>query len=273
MSKELTVLVCGIGEEASAVARGLFHEGYAVALYRSTSPVILRRRMSFADAWFDGYAALDGVEARRADVNAEFLLGLQTHAFIPLLRGQFSDVVTRWPWHVIVAAREDKEEEFDSLRGLAAYAVGLGQGFTPGLDCDAAIATHGPDPGAILREGDAMPAERPSAGEEAGGILVTAPASGLFRTEKSIGVSVEPDATVGFIGETPVRATACGRIKGMARREQAVAEGAPIVEIVENLTAQVAGVSRRNQQIARSVAFAIEMENEGVTPFSFQDWR
>jgi len=63
MSKDKCVLVCGIGEAASAAARRLFGEGYAVALYRATPPRLLRRRMSFADAWFDAQAQLDGVEA------------------------------------------------------------------------------------------------------------------------------------------------------------------------------------------------------------------
>jgi xanthine dehydrogenase accessory factor len=273
MSKDLTVLVCGIGEEASAVARGLFGEGYAVALHRTTSPLSLRRRMNFADAWYDGYAALDGVEARRADVGSEFLLGLQSRAFIPLLRGQLADVLERWPWHVIVSAGEDGENEPESLRHFATFSIGIGAKFSPGVDCDVAIATHGPDPGAILRDGDAWPEERSTEREETDHVLVSAPVGGLFRAEMAIGASVEPGMTLGFIGPMAITAPIGGRILGIARKEQAVAVGASIVEIAQNYTARVAGVSRRSQLIARSVAFAIEMENEGIKPFSFEDWR
>ncbi len=271
MSKELTVLVCGIGEEASAVAHGLFDEGYAVALCRTTSPRVLRRHMTFADAWYDGYAVLDGVEARRADVASEFLLGLQSRAFIPLLRGQLADVLERWRWHVIVVAREDKEEDPDSLLGLAEFMIGLGSGFSPGVDCDAAIATHGRDPGAILREGDRWPREQPAAQDET--VVALAPLAGLFRAEAPIGAVVEQGAPLGCIGETPVHAPNGGRIIGVARKEQAVAAGAPIVEIVRNATARVSGIDRRSQLVARGVSFAIEMENEGIEPFSMEDWR
>jgi xanthine dehydrogenase accessory factor len=75
MSKDKSILICGIGEAASAVARRLYAEGYLVCLYRSEAPSVLRRRMTFADAWYDGYALLDGVEARRADIMAEFQIG------------------------------------------------------------------------------------------------------------------------------------------------------------------------------------------------------
>jgi len=141
MTIDKSVLVCGIGETASATARRLHGEGYAVAIFRATAPRLLRRRMSYADVWFDGFATLDGVEARRADVACEFLLGLQTRSFIPLLRQQLRDVLGRWPFDAIVACREDEEPLPPSLIDLAEITIGLGPGFTPGGHCDLVIET------------------------------------------------------------------------------------------------------------------------------------
>lgn len=272
MSEELSVLVCGIGEEASATARALFADGYAVALYRSTAPFILRRRMCFADAWYDGYAQLDGIEARRADVNAEFMLGFQTREFIPLLRGGLEEAVERWPWNVIVMAREDREPEPVGLRDLAELTIGLGPDFTPGVDCDLAIETEGHDPGAIFSPGEMRTARRPRAAA-ADHALACAPAAGLFRADISIGASIEAGGLLGHVGDAAVHAPAAGRIRGVARKEQAVVEGSPLVEIALDPKAHVAGVSGRNKLVARGAAFAIEMENEGVEPFSFENWR
>lgn len=126
MTEEKTILVCGIGEEASAAARRLFGDGHAVVLYRATAPQFLRRRMCFADAWYDGYAYLDGIEVRRADVSSELLLGLRTRQFIPLLRGLFSDVAGRWPWDAIIVAQEEKESTPSPLAHLADVTIGLG---------------------------------------------------------------------------------------------------------------------------------------------------
>jgi xanthine dehydrogenase accessory factor len=272
MSEELSVLVCGIGEEASATARTLFAEGYAVALCRSTAPLVLRRRMCYADAWYDGYAQLDGIEARRADVNSEFMLGLRTRDFIPLLRGGLEEALERWPWNVIVVAKEDKEPEPVGLRDLAELAIGLGPNFTPGLDCDLAIETEGHDPGAIVAPGEARGNVRPrrTAPEHA---FACAPSAGLFRAHLTIGSSVAAGETLGRVGDAAIPSPAAGRIKGLARKEQAVVEGSPVVEIALDPGARVAGVSSRNKLVARGVAFAIEMENEGIEPFSFENWR
>ena len=269
MSKEKTVLVCGVGETASASARRLFLEGYSVTLFRTTAPRVLRRRMGFSDAWYNSFAQLEGVEARRADVSGEFLLGLQTRSFIPLLRQQFQDVIGFWPWDVIVAVEEDAEPTPTGLRDLAALTIGIGPGFSAGVNCDLVVETEGADPGAILRAGETAQARRPAPEDSA---FVLAPHKGLFRASVSIGLTVEAGEPVGFVGDTPVVAPAGGRLRGVARREEAVTEDAPLAEIAFSRTTQVAGVSERNQLVSRGVAFAIEMESEGWEPFSFEKW-
>ncbi|GLI92274.1 hypothetical protein [Methylocystis echinoides] len=270
MSNDKSILVCGIGETASAVARRLHVDGYAVALYRAAAPLLLRRRMSFADAWHDGYALLEGIEARRADVNAEFQLGLRTRAFIPLLRGRYSDALESWPWDVVVATHEDREPPPLTAPDDAELTIGLGPAFTPGVDCDLAIDTDGPDPGAIRRKGDAR--QRRARETEPQSCDAPAPVSGLFRAELSIGAAVQAGATLGFVDNVPVLAPISGRLIGVARREQAVVEGAAVAEIAQAHATQVSGVGFANQLVARGVSFAIEMELEGFEPFSFEDW-
>ncbi len=273
MSKEKTVLVCGVGETASAAARRLFLEGYPVALFRTTAPRVLRRRMGFSDAWYNSFAQLEGVETRRADVSGEFLLGLQTKSFIPLLRHRFQDVIGFWPWDVIVAVEEDTEPTPTALRDLAELTIGIGPSFTAGVDCDLVVETEGPDPGAILRAGEASKARgagrRP---EPEDGALAFAPRNGLFRAGVSIGMTIEAGAALGFVEDTPALAPAGGRVRGVARREEAVTQGAPLADIAFSRLARVAGVSERNQLVSRGVAFAIEMELEGWKPFSFENW-
>jgi len=273
MSTQKSVLVCGIDETASAVARRLFGEGHDVALYRATAPRVLRRRMSFADAWFDGYALLDGVEARRADVSSEFLLGLRTREFIPLLRCRFSDVFERWPWDVIVAAKENDEPGPVCFRDLAELTIGLGRGFAPGVDCDLAIETEGPDPGGISRLGERPRAARASTGDGAAGYeRLAAPGPGLFHPRAAIGSVTEAGEVLGLLDDAPLPAPVAGRISGMRRKGEAVTRGAPIAEIALSRSARVAGVSERNKLVSRGVAFAVEMEAAGRAPFSLENW-
>ena len=163
MSEETCILVCGIGETASAVARRLFAEDRAVAIHQATPPRTLRRKMAFSDAWFDGAASLDGVEARRADLSSEFLLGLRARQLIPVLTQRFSDVVERWPWDVIVTARGEDDPPGEYLADLADLTIGLGGGFVAGKDCDIVIETQRNilersfAPAALLRAAKANP--------------------------------------------------------------------------------------------------------------------
>jgi xanthine dehydrogenase accessory factor len=114
---DTSILVCGIGEIASAIARRLFAEGYAVAIHQETPPRTLWRGMAFADAWFNGSAELDGFEARCVEKKTEFLYGLQGRSFIPMLRRPFADVVEMWSWDAVVAAADS------GLKPLAEYAA------------------------------------------------------------------------------------------------------------------------------------------------------
>lgn len=273
MSKDKSVLVCGVGETASAAARRIFLEGYAVALFRTTPPRALRRRMCFSDAWYDSFAQLEGVEARRADVSGEFLLGLQTRSFIPLLRHRLQDVIGFWPWDVIVAVEEDTEPTPVALRDLAELTIGIGPAFSPGVNCYLVIEIEGPDPGAILRSGES--ARAPDSGRKKDpedSVLALAPRNGLFRACVSIGMTIEAGEALGFVDDIPALAPAGGRLRGLARKEEAVAQGAPLADIAFAPSTRVAGVSERNQLISRGVAFAIEMESEGWKPFSFENW-
>ncbi|ARN80039.1 hypothetical protein [Methylocystis bryophila] len=273
MSKDKSVLVCGVGETASAAARRIFLEGYAVALFRTTAPRVLRRRMTFSDAWYDSFAQLEGVETRRADVSGEFLLGLQTRSFIPLLRQRWQDVMGFWPWDVIVAVEEDAEPRPTALRDLAELTIGMGPNFKAGLDCDLVVETEGPDPGAILRPGESARApDSGRKGEPEDSVLALAPRNGLFRASVSIGMTIEAGEAFGFVDDTPALAPAGGRVRGLARKEAAVAQGEPLADIAFSPSTRVAGVSERNQLISRGVAFAIEMESEGWKPFSFENW-
>ncbi|WP_024880212.1 hypothetical protein [Methylosinus sp. LW3] len=268
MNKELCILVCGVGERASAVARRLIGEGYATVLHQERPPRALRRRMCYADAWFDGIATLGGVEARRADRPTEFLCGMQTRQFLPLLLRPFDEVVERWPWDVIVSAPDHDGRPARSLANVAELTIGVGSGFVAGADCDLVIATDGLDPGAVLRSGDAPPSRREADRLALDYWDVIAMTEGALAARKTIGERVEAEEILGFIGEEPVRAPVAGRISGLARPDQMAPAGAPIAEIATSDRAPIAGVSDSNKLIARGVSFAVEMEAGGWTPVS-----
>ncbi|MGH6797012.1 MAG: hypothetical protein ACREDI_01330, partial [Roseiarcus sp.] len=153
MSDDTSILVLGMDELASAVARKLHLAGYAVAIHQPTPPQTIRRRMAFVDAWTDGSCTFEGVEARRADKAKDFLASLKSGASIPVLWHPFEDIATRWPWDVIIDARTNGSAPPEKLRQLGDLTIGLGRGFIAGGNCDIVIDIGAHDPGAVLRHG------------------------------------------------------------------------------------------------------------------------
>lgn len=270
MTEETSVLVFGMDERASAIARKLHLDGHAVALHQPSPPATLRRRMAFADAWYEGSATFEGVEARRSDKAKDFLAGLRSGQFIPILWHNFDEVTERWPWDVLVDATPWGGRARRSLKSLADLTVGVGHGFTAGDHCDIVVDSRANDPGAVLRSGAFPDPQYPRDDPFADGTLVEAPEGGLFQVSRFIGETVNPGDVLGFIGATTVEAPVGGRLRGLARDGAALAHGAPVAEIAASTSAEVVGMCKRDRLIARSVGFVIEMERAGWAPISLE---
>jgi xanthine dehydrogenase accessory factor len=265
---DTSVLVCGIGETASAIARRLFAEGYAVAIHQEKPPLTLWRGMAFADAWFDGGCELDGFAARCVEKKTEFLYGLRGRSFIPVLRKPFAAAVEMWSWDVVVSA-PDSGLKPRLLKNRADITIGAGPAFTAGDDCDIVVEVDGPDPGAIIRSGRA-PVRRPHGidADFADGCPVITPVAGRFTSVQIIGGAVAAGELLGFVGGMLVLAPSGGKIRGLVRPGSDVAAGSAVAEIAA--APHCLRAVKRNQLIARSVAFAIEMEIGGWTPVPFE---
>ncbi len=264
MTDQTSILVFGLNETASAVARALLLSGYAVAIHEAKPSATLRRKMAFADAWYEGESVLDGVVARRADLSSDFLIGLRNRMFIPVLTHPFA-AVERWSWDVIVDAQEPDERRREPVKNHAELTIALGPGPVAGADSDLVIEIFGPDPGAIIRSGTAR---APSRGDETlhDGLPAIAQTSGIFTSEKTIGKIVAANEPLGVIGGTPVVSPIAGCIRGLQRHGRAVAAGDIVAEIAAKATAQVSGCTKTGQLIARGVSFAIETELAGTPP-------
>lgn len=266
MPDKNSVLVLGLDELASAVARLLLLSGHAVAILAPEPRGALRRRMSFADAWHDGVATLEGVEARRARQASDLVAGMRSAMHVPVLAAPWVEATERWPWDVIVDARHLPPGTRRVIPADANLTIMLGPGAIAGVDCDLVIEIGGPDPGAVVREGPAR------GGESAHHHLETpviATCSGTFRACKTIGEMVAAGEVVAIIDATPVLAPAPGRLRGLMRSPCPVAAGEKVAEIAASRTAQVTGIHPADQALARAVdlAIAIEPHDLPASPF------
>jgi xanthine dehydrogenase accessory factor len=269
MSDELSVLVFGIDELASAIAHKLHLDGHAVALHQAPAPTTIRRRMAFSDGWHDGSVTLDGVEARRCDQSKPFLAGLSSGQFIPILADPLEDAMARWPWDIVVDARP-ADGGRERIKDLAELTIGVGAGFVAGETCHFVIDTRGRDPGAILRHGSMAKPSPKRDDPFADACLVVNEEAGPFHVSRFIGESVSRGDILGFAGTRALEAPIAGRLRGLARDGAQLESGCAAADIATSPRAEVVGMCLRDRLVARSVAFVIEMERGGWEPVSLE---
>ena len=256
------VLIRGSGDIGSAVAHRLLGSGHAVVIHDVALPAAPRRGMAFADAIFDGSCELDGVRARRVELEE---LGDAAPAgggeVLVSVAPALGDVLAAVVPGVLVDARMRKRATPEVQRGLAPLTIGLGPNFVAGETTDLAIETQwGDDLGAIVAQGATKPlGGEPRAFEgHARDRFVYAPVGGVLRTRAQIGQRVAAGEVVATLDDEPLRAPLAGILRGLVHDGVPVAAGAKVLEVDPrgDLT-KVFGIGARPRRIAEGVLEAV----------------
>jgi len=255
------VLIRGSGDVGSAVAHRLLHSGHEVVIHDVALPAAPRRGMAFADAIFDGACELDGVRARRVEL--EELCSPRRDEVLVSAEEQLDDVLAVVKPDVLVDARMRKREQPGTQRGLARLTIGLGPNFVAGETADLAIETQwGDELGAVVAQGPTKPlGGEPRAFEgHARDRFVYAPVGGVIRTQAQIAQRVAAGETVATIGDEPLRAPLDGILRGLVHDGVPVAAGAKVLEVdPRGDLSKVFGIGPRPRRIAEGVLEAMEV--------------
>jgi xanthine dehydrogenase accessory factor len=270
--QRLLVAIRGGGDLASAVAHRLFRDGRAVIIVESPEPRVVRRRMAFAQAVFEGEATVEGVRAVRTDAGPALERLLQSREAIPLLVDPDWASIRGLKPTVLVDARMRKRERSDSSVAEAPLVIGLGPGFLAGREAHVVIETaRGPALGTVITRGEALPYDGKPV--DLGGFTTErylyAPTGGIFRTPLDIGARVRAGETLGEVAGAPLVATVGGTIRGILRDGVRVRQGQKLVDIDPREEPVLTGISQKAQAIAAGVAAAIaawEVSPAGMPP-------
>jgi len=251
------ILVRGTNDIASAVAHTLFLAGYPVAIHEVPEPTAMRRGMSFTDAVFDGTAWLDQVQAVRVDPPAECQARLRGHTSVPVSTADLMELVQALRPDILIDARMRKHSQSEHQRGIAALTVGLGPNFIAGRDVDVAIETAwGEKLGSAVYSGSPAPltGEPRPLGGHARERYVYAPASGIFRSNCSIGDAVTQGKHIATLGNTPILAPLTGSLRGLTRDGVFVQERTKVIEVdPRGPMAVFYGITERPARIAQGL--------------------
>ena len=156
MLKDITVLIRGGGEVASAVAHKLARSHFKVCLTEIAQPIAVSRGASFCEAIYDGEKEVDGVVARRITAPVEISTVWAEHR-LPILVDPLAAVRDFLRPDVIVDALMAKRNQGTGI-GDAPLVIGLGPGFYAGKDVHLVVETNNSENlGKVITTGEAEP--------------------------------------------------------------------------------------------------------------------
>jgi xanthine dehydrogenase accessory factor len=229
MSDRPDVWIQGAGELASAVAVALVGAGCRVVLAEIERPLAVRRLACFAEAVYAGTATVAGVPGRLVAADGVAFAAPDVAVVVdPLARA-----LARLRPGAVVDARLTKRAPAPLPRGDAPL-VGLGPGFTCGLDADLVIETHrDAGCGRVIASGGAA-ADTGVPGPVAGQTslrLLRSPAAGRLRASCMIGDLVSAGQVVGEVGGLPVTSRLDGLLRGLIHEQVDLVPGLKIGDV------------------------------------------
>ena len=219
----MLIVIRGAGDIATGIALRLWRAGLQVVLTDLEQPTAIRRTVAFSQAIVHGEAVVEGVTARRAR-SPEQALELLRQRLIPVLADPRGACIPALKPAAVVDAILAKRNLGTKITD-APVVIGVGPGFTVGVDCHAVVETmRGHTLGRALYEGSALPNTGVPGliGGFAGGRVLRAPADGVFHQLLDIGAQVKLGDVAGEVNGLPMACTLDGVLRGI------LPEGTPV---------------------------------------------
>lgn len=222
----MLVVIRGAGDIATGIALRLWRAGLRLVMTDLEQPTAIRRTVAFSQAVIHGAAVVEGVTAQRADSPAHALKLLETGVIPVLIDPQAACIPVLKPAAVVdaILAKRNLGTKITD----APVVVGVGPGFTAGVDCHAVVETmRGHYLGRALYEGSAQPNTGIPGliGGFAGERVLRAPADGVFHQLLDIGAQVHMGDAAAEVDGVPMACTLDGVLRGILPEGTAVRKG------------------------------------------------
>lgn len=200
----------------TGVAHRLHKSGFSVTVAEIENPLVIRRKVSFAQAVFEGQTVVENVKAVKVSAREE-IPAILKEGNIPVIIDPDCSIAGEIKAEVVVDATLAKNNT-GMHKDLAPITIALGPGFKAGEDVDVVIETkRGHNLGRVILEGSAEPNTGiPEAvegySEER---VLRAPCDGKIRSVLDIGNQVKKGAIVCYVDELEVKASLNGVVRGI----------------------------------------------------------
>ena len=219
----MLVVIRGAGDLATGVALRLWRAHIRVVMTDIERPTAIRRTVCFSQAIVHGETTVEDVTAKRA-ASPEATLGILKTGCIPVLADPDGVCIPALKPDAVVDAILAKKNLGTKITD-APVVIGVGPGFTVGVDCHAVVETmRGHYLGRVIHEGSAIPNTGIPGliGGFAGERVLRAPADGAFHRILDIGAQVKMGDVAATVDGIPMACTLDGVLRGI------LADGTPV---------------------------------------------
>jgi len=215
-SNKSIVLIRGGGDLATGIAARLHHAGVAIVITEIPKPRAVRRLVALAQAIYAREVQIEDLHGQLVN-NAEEALSVLKDGVIPILIDPGAKICQEMQILALVDARMRKRPPELGM-DIAPMVLGVGPGFSAGLDCHAVIETNrGHYLGRVYWKGSAESdtgIPKPVSGHDADRVL-RAPAAGNLEGRISLGDRVMTGDIIATVDGVPLKAPFDGVLRGL----------------------------------------------------------
>lgn len=223
----MLTVIRGAGDLASGIALRLWRSGIRVVMTDLPHPTAIRRTVAFSEALrTGGPVTVEDVTAVPART-AEEALAMLAEDKLPVLADPEARCIPALRPEAVVDAILAKRNLGTRITDARAV-IGVGPGFTAGVDCHAVVETmRGHTLGRVIWNGSALPNTNIPGliGGFAGERVLRAPADGIFQPALEIGALVKAGDVAGYVGEKAMVCTIDGVLRGILPPDTPVRKG------------------------------------------------
>jgi xanthine dehydrogenase accessory factor len=249
------VVVRGGGDLATGVVWRLWRSGLPVVVCELAQPLTVRRTVAVSSAVAGGVVDVEGMPARLVATADEAEATARAGVAAVLVSPDLPYLTPS----VVVDARLAKRNLGTSLAD-APLVIGLGPGFTAGVDVHAVIETQrGPRLGRVILRGSAAP-DTGVPGEIGGRSaerVLRAPVAGEVIWNVEIGDRVEGGAVLGAVAGHEVRAPFTGVLRGAIAPRTVVRAGLKVADVDPRLDVDCHEISDKALAVGGGVLEAV----------------
>ncbi|QZY54046.1 selenium-dependent molybdenum cofactor biosynthesis protein YqeB [Crassaminicella profunda] len=226
------VVVRGGGDLATGTIHKLHRCGFRVLVLEVPNPTAIRRKVSFSEAIYDDKIEIEGITAVHVHSLDEVKEAWKNKR-IPLMIDPKGVCIKEVKPNIVVDAIIAKKN-LGTTKNMADITIALGPGFIAGKDVDVVIETaRGHDLGRLILKGEAkkntgIPGFIGGYSKER---VIHSPCDGNIDNMKDIGDIVKKDELIAYVGNTPIKATISGLLRGIIRNGSMVKKGLKIGDI------------------------------------------